>query len=570
MKTRTISSLSAIGSRLFGTLTDGVNPIVVREVRRALRGNFLPAAFVNVQVLCLFVAMPTGQGDGKELLTGMLYILALLGGIVLPILSVQWVWEERRSGTFPVLLLTRLGVPRLFWGRFASGMVPFVLTLSATLPFVAFAYLLGGIGIGTVVATFSAVVLLSAFHLLCGVALAFAPRTQLAYSALWWLFAAGSIVSTFAIATCSSDLLLRERSGGVLLLAFVPLGVLGLVMAVHLSGVVKKLRVARAAVRERAAPFAVEVKNVHREYGNKVAVRDVNFRLEPGEIVGLIGSNGAGKSTVLRMMSTLERPSYGVIQYGDVSHTDLSSPVSAERVRGRIGYMPDRQGFYPNVTVAEYLDFFARAYLLSGEERTRAVAEVLEFAGLATMSDRFAVHLSKGMRQRLSFARAIIHDPPLLLLDEPMEGLDPRARIEFRELLRALAAQGKTIFISSHILAELGGLVDRVVILEMGRLATSGKVEDLRKEVAAVRGVRLGLRADQDPAAAERFLAAQPGVVGYQVDGSIFSVQLDPVMGEVDRLVHDLYAAGIRVEEIESSKPDLERVFLHHTKGELA
>src|SRR5476651_2392166 len=185
----------------------------------------------------------------------------------------------------------------------------------------------------------------------------------------------------------------------------------------------------------------VEVKNLSRRFGPLYAVRDLNFSFDAGQIYGFIGPNGAGKSTTMRILATLDIPSEGDCTIGGLSTVD-----DADAVRRQIGYMPDSYGTYPNMTVLDYLDFFARAYQLRGEGRRRAVRDVVEFCQLGGLVDKLITTLSKGMKQRLCLGRCLIHDPKLLILDEPSAGLDPRARIEFRELLRLLAQQGKAVF----------------------------------------------------------------------------------------------------------------------------
>ncbi len=314
-----------------------------------------------------------------------------------------------------------------------------------------------------------------------------------------------------------------------------------------------------------SASWSVRLQDVSKRFGNFAALKSVSFEFGPGEIFGFIGPNGAGKTTTLRILSTLEEPDSGDLWIGDDSVLEVP-----DRVRRRLGFVPDKQGVYAQLTVAEYIDFFARAYSLRGEARRRTVREIIEFAGLVELAERDCSVLSKGMRQRLSFARALVHDPDLLILDEPMEGLDPRARIEFRELLIELAGRGKAILISSHILTELSSFVTRVGIIERGKIVACGSVEDLARDLRSASLVRLRLREDQDAAAVERFLVQVPGVLKVEFRGADLTVELDGQEPEGDRLVHALFGAGYRVESFRCEEPDLEDVFLSLTRGDVA
>ena len=208
----------------------------------------------------------------------------------------------------------------------------------------------------------------------------------------------------------------------------------------------------------------VSVLDLDKKYGNVHAVRQVSFDVPAGSICGFIGPNGAGKTTTMRMLATLELP-----EGGDAWIDGLSILEDPSAVRRRIGFMPDRFDPLPNLTVVQYLDFFARAQGLKGQERKRTVAAVSDFCGLAHFHSRPATGLSKGMGQRLHLAKTLLHRPAFLILDEPSAGLDPRARIEFRALIRALAAEGIAILISSHILTELSETCDTIVVIEKGK-----------------------------------------------------------------------------------------------------
>ncbi len=218
----------------------------------------------------------------------------------------------------------------------------------------------------------------------------------------------------------------------------------------------------------------IEITDLVREFGDVRAVDGVSFSVERGKVVGFIGANGAGKTTTMRMLVTLDPPTSGKIQVAGMDITDYPGEV-----RRKLGWMPDAYGTYDNMTVLEYLDFYGRAFGYGHAERSKRVREVMEFTDLAVIADRPMDKLSKGMGQRLCLGRTLIHDPEILVLDEPAAGLDPKARIEFKNLIRLLADQGKTIFISSHILSELGEMCDHLLFIDNGKLVHSGSKESL-------------------------------------------------------------------------------------------
>ncbi|MBU8895537.1 ABC transporter ATP-binding protein [Corallococcus sp. H22C18031201] len=324
----------------------------------------------------------------------------------------------------------------------------------------------------------------------------------------------------------------------------------------------------------------LEVRGLCRDYGTLRAVDDVSFRLEAGSILGFIGPNGAGKSTTLRILATLDVPTSGEVLLDGMSLVD-----APDKARPLIGYMPDRYGTYDDVTVAEFLDFFARAYGLKGAQRTARVASVMEFTGLTPLAGRLTTALSKGMRQRVALGRTLLHDPRLLLLDEPADGLDPRARIELRELLRALADQGKAVIISSHILTELAEICDTCAIIEQGRLLTTGTVQDLLHPATdAAASVELSLRlaverdAEAEWARAERLLLEQPRVMKVVRDGQALRVRVELAARasptELDAacavLLSTLVSAGLPVCAFSPRERNLEDAFMTVTKGRVA
>ncbi len=228
------------------------------------------------------------------------------------------------------------------------------------------------------------------------------------------------------------------------------------------------------------APAFLEVTNVKRWFDDVHAVDGITFRIETGQVVGLIGANGAGKTTTMRILATLDVPDAGMIRMTGV---DIVQHPNA--VRRRIGWMPDYFTPYKETTVADYLDFFARAHGLRDQELERRVAEAAEFTDLVKLSNRPTDKLSKGEVQRLCLARTLLNDPEFLILDEPAAGLDPKARLEFKNLVRVLRDRGKTMLISSHILSELGEMCDTLLFMDRGRVMHHGNTELLRRGNAA-------------------------------------------------------------------------------------
>src|SRR6188508_229540 len=232
----------------------------------------------------------------------------------------------------------------------------------------------------------------------------------------------------------------------------------------------------------------VRTEGLVKRYDGTLAVAGVDLTVDGGEIFGLVGPNGAGKTTTLRILATLLAPSAGTAEIAGMSVTR-----NPDQVRRVIGFMPDSFGVYDDMKVWEYLDFFARCYGIAPAARRRVIGDLLELVDLAGKRNEYVQTLSRGMQQRLCLAHALVHDPQVLLLDEPASGLDPRARVELRELLRELRSLGKTIVISSHILPELEELCTSLAIIDHGRVMASGRVEDIaeRFKVGAVYRVRL-------------------------------------------------------------------------------
>jgi ABC-2 type transport system ATP-binding protein len=305
----------------------------------------------------------------------------------------------------------------------------------------------------------------------------------------------------------------------------------------------------------------LDISGLVRHFGDVRAVNDVSFSVGAGQVLGFIGPNGAGKTTTMRILATLDTPDAGDARVGPFSVVD-----DPEDVRRIVGFMPDYAGAYVNTTVEEYLDFFARAHDLRGAARHKAVAHIIDFMSLGDLRDRQVESLSKGLKQRIALGRAIVHDPDVLILDEPAANLDPRARIEFRTLIRELATDGKTILLSSHILTEMSEMCDAVTVIERGRILATGSVQDILGRLRKRR--QLSLRVLGSTADVERLLLEQPGVVNVHEAGSDrFELELDGGDAEQVQLLGRLVAAGVPILELSAHRADLEDLFIEITEG---
>ncbi|HBJ35455.1 MAG TPA: ABC transporter ATP-binding protein [Planctomycetaceae bacterium] len=304
----------------------------------------------------------------------------------------------------------------------------------------------------------------------------------------------------------------------------------------------------------------IELRRLHRFFGPTKAVRDISFSVRRGHVFGYIGPNGAGKTTSMRILATLDLPSYGE------AFVDGFSVINdPELVRHRLGYMPDSFGTYRDVNCWEYLDFFARAYGLVGRDRTRRLRWVLDFTGTRGMAEKPIRGLSKGMKQRLCLGRALIHDPSVLILDEPAAGLDPRARIELRRMIGELASRGKTILVSSHILTELAEMCDSVGIIEQGQLLATGSVEEIQRERKQHR--ELIIRVLERSGEMAKQLAMHQNVQNLVVDGQLVRMEFSGDMPSQAMLVKELIVAGFEIAEVTARSKSLEDVFLQVTEG---
>ena len=313
----------------------------------------------------------------------------------------------------------------------------------------------------------------------------------------------------------------------------------------------------------------LQIDGLVRHFGGVHAVDDVSFNVDRGQVLGFIGPNGAGKTTTMRILATLDTPQEGDARIGGYSVVD-----DPEEVRRITGFMPDYAGVYANTTVEEYLDFFARGHDLKGDDRRKAVAHIIDFMGIGDLRDRHVESLSKGLKQRIALGRAIIHDPEVLILDEPAANLDPRARIEFRALIRELASDGKTILLSSHILTELSEMCDVITIIEKGRILANGTVHDVLESVRKRRLLSVRVAGPAGPTAPgwhldalERFLLEQPGVTNVHEAGRCLQFEFDGGDDAQVQLVARLVAAGVPVLEISAHSAGLEDLFIEITKG---
>ncbi|MGI8929503.1 MAG: ABC transporter ATP-binding protein [Candidatus Limnocylindrales bacterium] len=312
---------------------------------------------------------------------------------------------------------------------------------------------------------------------------------------------------------------------------------------------------------------AVRTERLTKRYGRSVAVAGLELEIEQGEIFGLVGPNGAGKTTTLKMLATLLPPTAG-----DAEVAGHSVRREADAVRNVIGYMPDTFGVYDDMRVWEYLDFFGRCYGLSASRRRQMIGDLLELVDLTDKRGAYVQELSRGMQQRLCLAHALVHDPQILLLDEPASGLDPRARVELRELLRELRSLGKTIVSSSHILPELEELCTSVAIMDHGKVLASGRVDDIAERFRVGGVYRATVVGDDDRiAAAEQHFAASPDIASViRRPGGEIEFALRGDAHAAAAVLTAAVRAGIRVSSFAPAASDLEELFLQITDASAA
>ena len=304
----------------------------------------------------------------------------------------------------------------------------------------------------------------------------------------------------------------------------------------------------------------IEIRQFHKKYGDFTAVESLDLSIGAGELFGFIGPNGAGKSTTIRFLATLLQPTSG-----DATVNGFSVRTQPLDVRKSVGYMPDNFGVYDGMKVWEFLDFFAVAYKIPRTRRRQVIGDVLELLDLTHKRDDFVNGLSRGMKQRLCLAKTLVHDPPVLILDEPSSGLDPRARLEVKALLKELSRMGKTILISSHILTELADCCTSIGIVERGRLLLHGPMEEVYRRIHRNRLVEIKVNDRLEAALA--IVRSQPETLSVDATDHTLRVELASDDEHLARLLSQLLAAGVPVRSFADKDPTLEDVFMLVTKG---
>lgn len=311
-------------------------------------------------------------------------------------------------------------------------------------------------------------------------------------------------------------------------------------------------------------PPMVEVRNLWVRYGKYEAVKGISFEIPKGEVFGFIGPNGAGKSSTIKVLATLQRQ----YECDAVKINGISVNKAPHLIREMIGYMPDFFGVYEDLTSREYLHFFAAAYRIDKKRRKAIINDVLELTDLTEKIDAPVDSLSRGMKQRLALARVLLHDPDLLLLDEPASGLDPRARIEVRELLVALKEMGKTIIISSHILHELSQLCTSIGIIEAGQFVTQGSLDHIYKRLELSRIIHVQIVGEMNGICEK--IEQMHGVTSVQVQADRLAIQLQEDQMAVEELHAQIAATGTKIRMFQAEAMDMETVFMKLTEGKTA
>ncbi len=307
----------------------------------------------------------------------------------------------------------------------------------------------------------------------------------------------------------------------------------------------------------------IELMNFTKRYGDLLAVDDLNLKIEAGEMFGFIGPNGAGKSTTIRFLATLLKATSGDATVD--GHRVSKDPLA---VRRAVGYMPDAFGVYDGMKVWEFLDFFAVAYQISRSRRKQVIGDVLELLDLTGKRNDYVNSLSRGMKQRLCLAKTLVHDPPVLILDEPASGLDPRARVEVKALLKELRRMGKTILISSHILTELADCCTSIGIIERGKLLMHGPISEVYRRIRRNRIVTIKFVDKMEEGVS--LIRSMPETREVQVEDHTVTVELAAEDEQVAALLEKLVTNGVRMHSFAEKEPTLEDVFMLVTKGAVA
>ncbi|WP_019416112.1 ABC transporter ATP-binding protein [Paenisporosarcina sp. TG20] len=306
----------------------------------------------------------------------------------------------------------------------------------------------------------------------------------------------------------------------------------------------------------------IEIKGLTKKYGSLYALNDLNLTLSEGTVFGFVGANGAGKSTTFSILATLLQPTSG-----DAFINGKSVKTEPHEVRKQIGYMPDFFGVYDQLKADEYLDFYGASYGISGVKRAELIPQLLELVNLTSKRYEYVDLLSRGMKQRLCLARALIHDPQVLILDEPASGLDPRARVEMRDILKQLKEMGKTILISSHILPELAGMCDEIGVIDGGKLIAHGSVSDIQAQLKGERLITVKLKGLTDRAAL--FFEEDPFVTGLEQNSEKHAITFKYRGTEDDqmRLLKHALQENLSILSFAEQETNLEDVFMEITKG---
>lgn len=304
----------------------------------------------------------------------------------------------------------------------------------------------------------------------------------------------------------------------------------------------------------------IETRQLTKRYGNLIAVNEINLTLTEGDVFGFIGPNGSGKTTTMRMIATLLQP-----DYGEAYVCGKSIYTHQQEIRRLVGYMPDFFGVYDDMTVLEYLEFFAAAYRIHGPHRRKICEEKLDLVDMAFKRDAMVNQLSRGQTQRVGLARVLLHEPQVLLLDEPASGLDPRARIEMRNLLRRLGEMKKTVIVSSHILPELADVCTRVGMIEKGNLIIDGDVDEVMRK--ARQQILLQIRVTERTEAVASLLEQHPLVERVDIVKGIIEARLKPDVLDYSALPSAIIEAGYKLALFREEEVNLETAFLALTKG---